>query len=63
MANKFEFSKGEPVRIKVGAYRAFIGKVAEVDKGKRTLKVILEVGGKSQSIELALLDVEKLHKD
>jgi len=63
MANKFEFSKGEPVRIKVGAYRAFIGKVAEVDKGKRTLKVILEVGGKSQSIELAILDVEKLHKD
>ena len=63
MANKFEFSKGEPVRIKVGAYRAFIGKVAEVHKGKRTLKVILEVGGKSQSIELAILDVEKLHKD
>ena len=63
MANKYEFSKGESVRIKVGTYRAFIGKVSEVDKGKRTLKVIVEVCGKSQWVKLPFLDVEKLHKD
>jgi transcription antitermination factor NusG len=60
MAQKYEFSKGESVRIKVGAFRAFIGKVSEVDKGKGTLKVIVEVFGKSQSVELTFLDVEKI---
>lgn len=60
MASKYEFSKGELVRIKVGAFRAFIGKVSEVDKGKATLKVIVEVFGKSQSVELTFLDVEKI---
>lgn len=60
MASKYEFSKGELVRIKVGAFRAFIGKVSEVDKGKATLKVIVEVFGKSQSVELTFLDVEKV---
>lgn len=60
MAGKYEFSKGELVRIKVGAFRAFIGKVSEVDKRKGTLKVIVEVFGKSQSVELTFLDVEKV---
>ena len=60
MANKYEFSKGESVRIKVGAFRAFIGKVSEIDKAKGTLKVIVEVFGKSHSVELTFLDVEKV---
>ena len=60
MANKYEFSRGESVRIKVGAFRAFIGKVSEIDKKKGTLKVIVEVLGKSQSVELRFLDIEKV---
>ena len=60
MANKYEFSKGESVRIMVGTFRAFIGKVTEIDKGKGTLKVVVEVFGKSQSIKLRFLDVEKV---
>jgi transcription antitermination factor NusG len=60
MANKYEFSKGESVRIKVGVFRAFIGKVSEINKSKRTLTIIVEVSGKPQSIELTFLDVEKL---
>ena len=60
MANKYEFSIGESVRIKFGAFRAFIGKVSEIDKGKGTLKVIVEVSGKSQSVKLTVLDVEKV---
>jgi transcriptional antiterminator NusG len=60
MANKYEFSIGESVRIKVGPFRAFIGKVSEIDKGNGTLTVIVEVFGKSQSVKLTILDVEKV---
>jgi transcription antitermination factor NusG len=60
MANKYEFSIGESVRIKVGAFRAFIGKISEIDKGKGTLTVIVEVFGKSQAVKLTVLDVEKV---
>ena len=35
MAKKYEFSKGEQIRIKVGVFRAFIGTVSEIDKGKK----------------------------
>ena len=60
MASKYEFSQGELVRIKVGAFRAFIGKVLAVDKQKGTLTVIVEVFGKPQFVELTFLDVEKV---
>jgi len=60
MANKYEFSKGESVRIKSGVFRSFIGRVAEIHKGKGTLKVIVEVFGKSQPVELTFFDVEKV---
>ena len=58
--SKYEFSKGEAVRIKVGPFRAFMGKISEIDKGRGTLKVIVEVFGKIQSVELTFLDVEKV---
>lgn len=60
VANKYEFSKGELVRLKVGPFRAFIGKVSDINKEKQTLKVIVEVFGKSQSVEVTFLDVEKV---
>ena len=60
MAKKYEFSKGEQVRIKVGAFRAFIGKVSKFDKGKGTITVIVDVFGKPQPVELTFLDVEKV---
>jgi transcription antitermination factor NusG len=60
VANKYEFSRGESVRIKVGVFRAFIGKVAEIHK--TTLTVIVQVSGKPQSIELTFLEVEKLDR-
>lgn len=63
MANKYEFSKGESVRIKVGVFRAFIGKVSEIDKTKGTLTVIVEVSGNLQSIELTFLEVEKIDRE
>ena len=60
MANKYKFSKGESVRIKAGVFRAFIGRVAEIYEGKGMLRVIVEVFGKSQLVELTFLDVEKV---
>jgi transcription antitermination factor NusG len=63
VANKYEFSKGESVRIKVGVFRAFIGKVSEIHKRKSTLTVIVDVSGKPQSIELTFLEVEKLDRE
>jgi len=60
VAKKFEFSKGESVRIKIGVWRAFIGKVSEIHRQKSTLTIIVEVSGKPQSIELSFLEVEKL---
>ena len=63
VANKYEFSKGESVRIKVGVFRAFIGKVSEIHKSKSTLTVIVAVSGKPQSIELTFLEVEKLDRE
>lgn len=62
MANKYEFSKGESVRIKVGVFRAFIGKVSEIHKRQRTLTVIVEVSDKPQSVELNFFEVEKLDR-
>ena len=63
MAKKFEFSKGESVRIKVGVFRAFIGKISEIHKRKNTLTVVVQASEKPQSIELSFLEVEKLDRD
>lgn len=60
MAHKYEFSKGEPVRIKSGAFRAFVGKIEKVDKEKGTLRVIVEVFGKLQPVALTFLEVKKV---
>ena len=60
MRKKYEFSKDESVRIKVGVFRAFIGKVLEINKKKSTLMVVVEVSGEPHAIELTFLEVEKL---
>ena len=60
MTSKYEFSIGESVRIKAGVFRGFLGNVSEIDKGKGTLRVTVEVFGKLQLVELTFLDVEKV---
>jgi transcription antitermination factor NusG len=50
VANKYEFVKGESIRIKVGVL-------------KGTLTVMVEVFGKPQPIELTFLEVEKLDRE
>ena len=60
MIAKYEFSIGDKVRIKVGPFQAFTGSVVEINKEKGLLKVTVDIFGRSQSVEVTFLDVEKV---
>ena len=60
MRAKFDYSVGEIVRIKSGAFQCFTGRIAKVDKDKATLKVIVKIFGRTEPIELGFLDIEKI---
>jgi len=60
MTPRFSYSVGEMVRIKVGAFQAFTGRIEEVNEEKATLRVKVSIFGRPEPIELGFLDVEKL---
>jgi len=60
MTAKFEYSVGEMVRIKTGAFQNFTARIDEVDQEKAMLKVMVKIFGRTQPIELTFLDVEKI---
>ena len=60
MTAKFEYSVGEMVRIKTGAFQNFTARIEEVDQEKAMLKVRVKIFGRAQPIELTFLDVEKI---
>jgi transcriptional antiterminator NusG len=60
MNPRFSYSVGEIVRIKVGAFQSFTGRIKEVDERKATLKVMVEIFGRQEPIELGFLEVEKI---
>ena len=60
MEKKYEFITGETVRLKSGAFQLFTGKVVSVNKEKETLKVVISVLGKWRTVELRLIEVEKV---
>ena len=60
MKARFSYSVGEMVRIKVGAFQSFTGKITEVDERHATLKVVVKIFARTQPIELTFLDVEKI---
>ena len=60
MTAKFEYSVGKQVRIKAGAFQCFTGRIEEVDESTATLKVKVEIFGRTEPIELRFLDVEKI---
>ena len=60
MTAKYEFSIGDKVRIKVGPFQNFTASVVETNKEKGLLKVTVDIFGRSQSVEVTFLDVEKV---
>ena len=60
MKARFSYSIGEIVRIKVGPFQSFAGRIEVVDRDKTTLKVMVKIFGRSEPIELGFLDVEKI---
>ena len=60
MNPRFSYSVGEMVRIKVGPFQCFTGRVKEVDEGNATLKVMVNIFGRQEPVELGYLEVEKI---
>ena len=60
MTARFSFVNGERVRIKVGPFQNFTGRIEEVDNDKATLKIKVEIFGRTEPIELRFIDVEKV---
>lgn len=57
---KFQFRKGESVRIIDGPFTNFTGKVDEVDNRRNTLKVMVSIFGRNTPVELDFFQVEKV---
>ena len=60
MTAKFEYSVGELVRIKTGAFQNFTGRIERVDESAATVMVKVKIFGRTEPIELRFLDVEKI---
>ena len=60
MKARFSYSTGEMVRIKVGPFQNFTGRIEEVNEESATLKVLVKIFARTQPVELRFLDVEKI---
>ena len=60
MNARFSYSVGGMVRIKVGPFQNFTGRIEEVDKQKAVLKVRVKIFARTEPVELGFLDVEKI---
>jgi len=56
---KLDVEVGENIRIIVGPFTGYTGKVKEVDYEKNKMKVFLSIFGRETSVELSFNDVEK----
>ena len=57
---KVEFSQGESVRVKEGAFANFNGTIEEVNPNRGKLKVMVAIFGRSTPVELEYWQVEKI---
>jgi transcriptional antiterminator NusG len=56
---KLDIEVGENIRIVVGPFTGYTGKVKEIDYEKSKLKVFLSIFGRETSVELGFSDIEK----
>ncbi len=56
---KFQFQKGDPVRIIDGPFTNFSGQVDDINLDRSTLKVMVTIFGRPTPVELDFLQVEK----
>jgi transcriptional antiterminator NusG len=57
---KVEFTEGESVRVKEGAFANFNGVIEELNPNKGKLRVLVTIFGRSTPVELEYWQVEKL---
>lgn len=58
-APKLNIEVGETIRIVVGPFTGYTGKVKELDNEKNKMKVFLSIFGRETSVELGFNDIEK----
>jgi len=56
---KLDIEAGENIRIVVGPFTGYTGKVKEIDYEKSKLKAFLSIFGRETSVELGFNDIEK----
>lgn len=57
---KVDFTSGEMVKIMDGPFKDFDGKVAEIDKERGKVKVLINMFGRDTPVELDALQIKKL---
>lgn len=60
MKTGFHYSVGDMVRIRTGAFQSFTGRIEIVDEEKATVKIMLNIFGRTEPIELRFIDIEKI---
>ena len=62
LRESFTFRLGDTVRIKIGPFQSFTGKVEGINQAKSLLKVSVNIFGRAQPVKLRFLDVEKVSR-
>ena len=54
-----EFTVGEVVKVNAGPFSGFSGVIEEVNSGRKTLKVMVKIFGRSTPVDLGYMQVDK----
>lgn len=56
----FHYSVGDKVRMRTGAFQNFTGRIEAVDEEKATVKIVVDIFGRTEPIELRFIDIEQI---